>query len=300
MTRTITSADEIWAIRDTASEFIYDAGGGLTYYVFDYRPLEFGFPISSLPNDHHIIFLGGSGTDAVKGNDIFNRMYGYDGNDILYGGASLDIIFGGSGNDVLRGFGGNDKLVGGTGNDFIFGEEGDDMMLGGHGDDYLYGFEGNDKAYGGYGDDLLFGNEGEDTLYGFDGDDRLFGGDDDDNLNGGRGDDLINGHGGTNILTGGLGADNFYIDMSGGLQIVTDFQAEDIYLIDSESNPLGELNGIRIETGAYDIHATATNDPDQIDTLIFKTMGTETYTDDIIVMVLEDFVAQPDSSIAEI
>ena len=54
--------------------------------------------------------IGGGGVDALRGNDVANRIeglggndsiYGYDGADILIGGAGADSLFGGTGADLF-------------------------------------------------------------------------------------------------------------------------------------------------------------------------------------------------------
>lgn len=65
--------------------------------------------------------IGGSGNDAIRGNDAANRLEGGAGNDTLIGGHGADVLVGGSGRDTFRFYSGDstpahtDRLVGGGG-----------------------------------------------------------------------------------------------------------------------------------------------------------------------------------------
>lgn len=64
---------------------------------------------------------GGSGNDAITGNNAANYLTGGDGHDDLTGLNGDDCLNGGSGDDTIAGGDGYDKLTGGTGADtFVF------------------------------------------------------------------------------------------------------------------------------------------------------------------------------------
>ena len=83
--------------------------------------------------------LGGTGDDALTGNDVFNKLEGGDGADTLSGGADNDLLKGGAGNDTLNGGLGTDTISGGDGNDAI-------VWAWGDGPDAMNGGAGNDSA----------------------------------------------------------------------------------------------------------------------------------------------------------
>ena len=159
---------------------------------------------------------GGSGNDAIRGNQAHNilrgnagndTLNGGDGKDTLRGGNDNDSLLGGSGRDVLRGDNGNDTLKGGNNNDLLQGGNGLDSLDGGKGNDTLNGGAKNDVLKGGSGDDSLIGEKGRDTLLGGKGEDTLLGGDGADSLNGGDNNDLLRGGKGNDTLDGGSGKD---------------------------------------------------------------------------------------------
>lgn len=98
------------------------------------------------------------------GNDLDNRIVGWDGHDVLYGHGGNDLMQGGKGNDVLYGGDGNDDLRGEDGDDILYGESGNDLLSGGAGNDTLYGGDGDDILEGGAGNDILWGGAGADQF----------------------------------------------------------------------------------------------------------------------------------------
>ena len=69
---------------------------------------------------------GGSGADAIIGNDADNTLSGRGGYDTLLGGTGDDQLNGGNGQDVLTGGAGRDVMNGGNGaDDFIYYSAGD-------------------------------------------------------------------------------------------------------------------------------------------------------------------------------
>ncbi len=68
---------------------------------------------------------GGSGNDAVTGDDAFNKLMGGDGDDVLSGRAANDVLTGGNGDDTLSGDVGTDTISAGAGDDTILWAWGD-------------------------------------------------------------------------------------------------------------------------------------------------------------------------------
>ncbi|WP_372573186.1 M10 family metallopeptidase C-terminal domain-containing protein, partial [Ruegeria jejuensis] len=87
--------------------------------------------------------------------------------------ALIENAIGGSGNDAVKGNQAANRLEGGAGNDAINGAEGNDALLGGLGNDRLWGADDHDRLSGGDGLDRLYGGAGNDTLLGDDGNDVI-------------------------------------------------------------------------------------------------------------------------------
>ncbi|SPF81790.1 calcium-binding protein [Pseudoprimorskyibacter insulae] len=172
--------------------------------------------------------------DFVVGNNVDNRLFGYDGNDTLRGFGGKDVLVGGVGDDSLSGGDDHDELVGGAGNDLLDGGQGDDLVRyrddtagiaadltsgkvtdgdGGidtlisiesvHGSDFgdtLAGDGGANELSGFGGNDLIEGRTGADTLLGGTGNDTIRGGAQNDELWGGAGDDTLDGGDGTDLV----------------------------------------------------------------------------------------------------
>lgn len=119
---------------------------------------------------------GGTGDDAMTGNQADNKLWGGGGGDVLRGGGGDDDLFGQAGQDLLVGGAGADRLQGGGGDDSLAGGGGRDRVIGGGGNDAVVGGRGNDRLIGGQGDDLLKGGEGNDVLFGGPGGDVMIGG----------------------------------------------------------------------------------------------------------------------------
>lgn len=191
--------------------------------------------------------FGGSGNDAIVGNQADNVLRGNGGNDGIMGGEGNDTILGDAGIDTLLGENGNDAIAGGTetdiilcgngddiafggaGSDQIFGQDGNDVIWGEDaagapaGDDQIDGGEGNDTILGQGGNDVIFGGAGYDAVSGGDGHDRLYGYGEDDVIFGGSGNDLIYGGGGLDTLKGELGGDLFCFQLNEGGDLIMDF-----------------------------------------------------------------------------
>lgn len=175
---------------------------------------------------------GGSGNDAIRGNDVANMLNGGAGDDTLNGGAGFDTLsFAGetqntfahfawgyaSGSDFLGANGANigsdvfsnmEAVIGGSGNDVFISADSDNSLSGGEGSDWLQDIgTGNDTIFGGSGIDVLFGGEGNDSLDGGSETDGVFGEAGNDKLFGGLGDDWMEGGAGADSLVGGDDAD---------------------------------------------------------------------------------------------
>ena len=185
--------------------------------------------------------IGGSGNDALLGNDADNLLNGGAGNDRLIGAAGNDRLIGGLGDDVLDGGIGNDTAdyseatsavtidltvlsaqnTGGAGMDTLTRIE---NLTGSAFDDVLTGDDGANILVGGGGNDVLDGGRGIDTASyakatsgvtvalsiavaqdtGGDGRDRLI---NIENLIGSSFNDSLMGDGSDNVIDGGAGND---------------------------------------------------------------------------------------------
>jgi serralysin len=114
----------------------FSSVGGLT----DNLAIAFGAHIENA--------TGGSGNDAIIGNEVANSLIGGGGSDALSGGAGDDLLIGGEGGDQLDGGVGADRLDGGSGGDQLTG-------AGGH-DTYVFG--------GSFGHDVVADLEGGNTI----------------------------------------------------------------------------------------------------------------------------------------
>jgi len=163
--------------------------------------------------------LGGSGHDALAGNNFNNTIVGGPGNDLVEGLGGTDVVDGGPGNDNLYGDAGSDDLRGGGGLDAVYeyataavpvtvrlddvandGPSGSatdnvrpdvEVVLGGAAGDYLAGSGGANQLLGNNGGDFIDGAGGDDVLSGLGGPDQLIGGAGVDDIQGGLGDDLL-------------------------------------------------------------------------------------------------------------
>ncbi|MGH9026399.1 MAG: hypothetical protein ACRDWD_09850 [Acidimicrobiia bacterium] len=183
-----------------------DATLQTTGQVINLDLLDGPLPFNDADPDDLENALGGSGNDAITGNDIRNQLEGNDGDDDLSGDEGNDVLIGGLGNDDFTGGDGADKVsfetnaVSGVNVDVNLGfatssESGDDsfsdlveiitgspfndsitggggiiavnfLFTGGNGKDKLTGSGSNDTLKGGKGNDVLRGQEGADTLKG--------------------------------------------------------------------------------------------------------------------------------------
>jgi RTX calcium-binding nonapeptide repeat (4 copies) len=179
------------------------------------------------------------------------QVDGFGGNDLFVGGPGSETLRGGLGADDLSGQGGNDILMGGEGDDRVLGETGADTLSGGDGNDVIQGSSGadtmnegtpsaesetgSDQISGGNGIDVvtyaerhtavdvsandipddgragendnvhsdvenIVGGPFDDELIGNEYDNRVLGGDGNDTLVGGRGKDAVLGMRGDDTL----------------------------------------------------------------------------------------------------
>lgn len=171
---------------------------------------------------------------------------GNDFDNIISGNSFNNTLKGGAGNDSLGGDEGNDDLFGGAGNDSLGGDEGRDTLIGNDGNDSLLANEGSDTLIGGAGNDALLANEGRDTLIGGIGDDSFFGNEANDRL------------------TGGAGADRFtYNFPSEGIDVITDFVAEDSIQVSATGFGGGLTAGFAISAEQFRLGASALDSNDR-------------------------------------
>jgi Ca2+-binding RTX toxin-like protein len=146
--------------------------------------------------------IGGSGNDALRGNQAANMLGGGSGNDRIWGNAGDDTVNGGAGADTMDGGAGIDTL----------------SYAGSHSGVYI-NLASDHAGYGAAGDvfsgfENLMGSEMGDVLYGDDTGNRV---------SGRAGFDFIDGRAGNDTLTGGADSDTFAFGLGYGRDIVTDF-----------------------------------------------------------------------------
>lgn len=157
----------------------------------------------------------------------------------------------------------------GDGPNFVVGQPGDssplfgfsqsdDFVIGRAGASTLFGFSGNDTLKGDLeepgGDDALFGGQGNDLLLGGNGNDSLFGGDDEDTLLGEGGNDFLRGGAGNDTYIGGEGADIFVLASGEGVDVITDFDANNDLIGLADGLSFGQV--YRVQQGANTVIGT--------------------------------------------
>ena len=260
---------------------------------------------------------GTEDNNVIKGNSDFENINGYGGDDTIYGGAGEDWIRSGNNDDTLYGGSGNDTLQGRDDDDILYGGAGSDRLQGGDDDDILYGGAGSDTLQGGDDADTLYGGDESDSLYGNLGDDTLYGGAGGDWMRGESGADTLYGGEGIDKFWGGADNDIFYLDIANAEEgnvngdVVYDFSRGgtdgiDRILIEvrktykatidrlatdqAKLNKLMELADIRWEKAHTSIVTYHTDDKNTKNTVIYDKRGTSETSDDIVLMILEDFV----------
>ena len=152
------------------------------------------------------------------------------------------------------------------------------------------------------GSDDLYGGNDNDTLTGTSGDDVMIGGAGNDTLTGGAGNDRFYAEAGTDTLTLGAGNDIFYLSVDNTKNnhaVITDFNASQDRLgiaVHTVGDLLHDsLAGFGFYTQLGDhTPAAASNDAAVQDTLVYHDKGTATTSDDVLVLVIEDFTT-PDT-----
>ena len=141
------------------------------------------------------------------------------------------------------------------------------LITGTQSDDTLNGTDSNDFIDGFFGDDILNGGEGNDDLYGDFGDDRLDGGN------------------GNNVLAGGFGDDEFVIYQSSqfysGVTTIKDFKVGGDKLVFNVSDSSSNYSSLASFNARSEIDDGNMN--------IYDTKGTVNTSDDMLVVILEDY-----------
>ncbi len=184
---------------------------------------------------------GGSGDDALLGNDGSNWLTGNAGDDVLMGRGGGDHLDGGAGFDTASYLDSDEGVsvyaggwnIFGTGDaegdsftsiEAIQGSNHDDFLQAGVSVEMLHGMGGNDTLMGGNGLDTVSGGDGDDQVFGDNGKDLLMGDAGDDYLDGGNAVDTLNGGEGNDTLRGGNGNDIFVFTDLGGVDEILDFK----------------------------------------------------------------------------
>ncbi len=261
-----------WRYDSYTGKWIEDVEGVDDGYSYEYVRLKYDFPD---PYDDRYTYL--------KNIEKFEFSPVYDAHDtIITTGNYDDRINAGNYNDIVRAGGGNDTIIGGRG------------------EDQLYGEDGNDDIEGKGGNDIIDGGPGNDTI------------------RAGKGQDYITGGKGNDIIAGGGNGDVFHVYLGSHAKgetnrhIVTDFHwetdsstgkptsdSDTVNIGDTRDDAITALTTLRFSNAHYSdlapdgitIPEKSVDDDRTIkDILIFNTMGTASEADDILVMVLLDFV----------
>ncbi|WP_419177048.1 M10 family metallopeptidase C-terminal domain-containing protein [Desulfosediminicola sp.] len=199
------------------------------------------------------VYLSGFGTNS--GDALGDSFYGIEGivgsffSDTLSLSAQSGSIWALDGNDTLIGKAGNDDLHGQEGNDHLMGGPGSDVLDGGYGFDFANysdataeltvnisngnmntGYAAGDQYFsiegvvGSYYNDVIVLDDNARSIWALDGNDAITGAAGNDDLHGQEGNDFLSGRGGQNTLEGGAGADTFHFDVSGSIDVISDFE----------------------------------------------------------------------------
>ncbi|AFY71867.1 Hemolysin-type calcium-binding region [Thalassoporum mexicanum PCC 7367] len=149
-------------------------------------------------------------------------VFGLGGDDAIQGRAeAAELINGNSGNDTIVGWGEADTLLGGQGDDVLFAGYFNTPFTASTAPIEIFDFASA----------TLKGNLGSDLIIGGRGADLLLGGADHDTIIGNEGADFIAGDSGNDVLTGGEGSDRFFLRPSDGVDIITDFNAAQDFIV---------------------------------------------------------------------
>ena len=261
---------------------------------------------------------GGAGNDTIsyRHSDANVNVY-LHGNSVNSGGhASSDVLVS------------IENVIGSRhGGDFLVGDSNDNIIEGLEGGDFMNGLGGNDTASyassnaavqvslasrsghtGGHaqGDELVLMENLIGSAFG----DTLTGNDSANVLTGGGGADTIASGGGADRIAGGAGNDIFVLELAAGKRatdVVTDFATGDKIQVDVTPSQLTAINLLPndpakvallesylfFETSNDSNYATgnASNDAGINDTVITFNNGNQNPSDDVVVMVLEDWTA---------
>jgi Ca2+-binding RTX toxin-like protein len=240
-TDTISYATSTAGVSVNLATNIVSGGNAVGDIIFSFENVTGGSGNDALTGDDGAnLFIGGAGDDTITGNG---------GNDFFYSGSGNDTVFGGVGIDILLGDAGTDTLYGGADFDYLFGGDSNDLLYGGAFVDVLYGDAGSDTIYGGDDTDHLFGGVGIDTLYGDLGNDIFYGSAEADIMYGGDGQDYFYGNTGGEMIYGGLGVDVILsadgddtIDAGLGVDYAWGGNGNDLYLLNATSNGILVIN----------------------------------------------------------
>lgn len=267
---------------------IWDGGGIDTFHLASYKTAVY---VDLRPGNSSLFSgsqLASLGDGRFASGNIYNALL-FNGDtrsliENVYGGSGADALIGNQANNVIAGFGGNDR---------IWALEGDDIITGGAGADYIHGTDGFDYAgywgatstvvivldyavaggsvssgSGYYGEaqgdilediegligsaftDYLLGNGVANVIQGGGGRDALYGRAGNDTIDGQADGDWIWGDEGNDSLTGGGGADEFIfnttLNAATNVDTITDFVAgvEKMWLDDAVFAGVGAIGAL--------------------------------------------------------
>ncbi|MEG9862049.1 MAG: VCBS domain-containing protein, partial [Parvularculales bacterium] len=210
-------------------------------------------------NDYIRIWLDSNGNGEDDESDNYTYIRNFENYEIYAisnlgydstGSVGNDSLGGGGGNDTLSGRGGNDHIFGGRGDDLIFGGSGRNTLIGGEGDDYFAIYQGPHSIKMCNLNEVLDFSSANISEY----------------------------YGGTNTESGDDKV-RVYTDLGNETTLESLKLAANIRWTQNSDYNYDNVEGDR---NYY-------NDSSLNDTIIYDTRGTDDKSDDVVLMVLQDF-----------
>ena len=251
---------------DTAS--YRDASAGVVVYLKATDGVNEGEAAGDTYNSIESL-IGSEYDDILQGDDDPNGISGLAGDDVLNGGDGPDILNGGPGADVLNGGPGADTAS--------YRDASAGVVVYLKADDGTNEGEAAGDTYSSI--SILLGSTHDDTLQG----------DDDPNF--------IYGEAGADIMAGGGGNDTFELETTrSDKDVIIDFAKGDKIRVDTSAGTKSNLNALKADANIDWVNTadhptgTTTNDDMINDMVISDTQGTPNTADDVVIMVLEDYI----------
>ncbi len=253
-----------FAPRDLNSPFTYTIWDGSGNDTIDASDFDKAAQIDLRQGAFSSIGRGQIQSDGSVSFDDGNAANGDEGNVAIAFHTVIEKAIGTAHDDILIGNAWDNTLDGGAGNDTLYGDGVVYDDNAGFIDDDIYR-PWNSSTNVKYATDL----SGADVLNGGSGDDELHGGAGDDELNGDSGEDNLIGGTGNDELYGGANADTFAFMRGDGVDVVMDYNADDLDVLQFANINSADINYSRdgdnliatVENaaGGLDNHVTVKN-----------------------------------------